>query len=192
MKKLSLLIALCMLLTISGVFAAWTYTTTTIGKVEDNLDIGVADPELLGNAGTINIVSNTVEVLIDQKDVGNYDAVLTVTGSIVLTFTANTGSPDGIVDYIVADLILTDIPKYNGDPIYVVENEGRLVLDWGTPVDGVYTATITADMIKNVLKLGADINLPTYPDYLEFVELERPTVITLAVSSTFSVAPASN
>ena len=68
MKKLSVLIALLLCVTITGVYAAWTYAgTNDIADVYTEAKVTIADVELSGANGTYHITSNLV-LTVDQKN----------------------------------------------------------------------------------------------------------------------------
>ena len=181
MKKLGFLIALAMLVSIGGVYAVWTYTGATISAVDRTLSHGLAAATNAGDIGVLEVVSNNVDVKIDQTAPGNYAAKLVITGAVQVKFTPNAGAPDGAVNSLDALVYLTnaDTYKYNGSQIYNLKNGGAIDLSW-TPSGDDYTATISADQIDAVLDLGS-FTLDTYAKYLDFHSFEEHITITLSV-----------
>lgn len=100
MKKLSLLLALCMLLTVGGVYAAWTYIDSE--NVADSR-LGVA-MNLTGvgyssGYGEYEITKNDLSLMIDPKAGTSHTTSLVITGSITITFTPNPSAPSNVKDY---------------------------------------------------------------------------------------------
>lgn len=186
MKKLTLLVALILCVTIGGVYAAWTYTGNTMGTAGRTLSHGMATATTEGNVGLYKITHNDIDLKIDQKAASDYDAVLVVTGSVTVTFTPNPGAPDDIVNNAlptVAYITLTDSAtnKYEGSEIYKV-NDIKVDLVWSGPdVNGDFTATITADQIDSMIDIN-NFNLDTHAKYTAFSELEKKVVITLTIA----------
>ncbi len=68
MKKLSVLIAMLLCVTIGGVYAAWTYAgTDDIADAFAEAKVTIADVELLGANGVYTVESNLV-LTVDQKN----------------------------------------------------------------------------------------------------------------------------
>lgn len=84
MKKLSILIALMLLVTVGGVYATWTYAgTNDIADAYAEAKVTIADAELTGANGVYKIESNLV-LTVDQAN-ENHEAEL--------VFSANDGQP---------------------------------------------------------------------------------------------------
>ena len=169
MKKLSLLIALCMLISIGGVYAAWTYTESAADAVDQTLTHGMAQPITSGSAGLIEILDNSISISVDQA-AADYTAKLVVTGQIELKFTRKDGAPSNITDSLNAQVVLRntalDAAKYrdtNGNlvPLYKVVNDGIINVTWTSTIENVYTATIQAADVAAVLQLGSTFRAPT-------------------------------
>jgi len=87
MKKLTLLVALILCVTIGGVYAAWTYTGNTMGTASRSLSHGMATATTEGNVGLYKIEHNDIDIKIDQTAPENYTAKLVITGSVTVSFT---------------------------------------------------------------------------------------------------------
>jgi len=99
MKKLSLLMALFMCLTIGGVYAAWTYSgTNDIADVLYEAKVTIADTEIKDANGIYKIESNLV-LLVDQKAGTDHVAELKFESNnsnpiyVKVTFTPSDGAP---------------------------------------------------------------------------------------------------
>ena len=186
MKKFSILVALILCVTISGVYAAWIYTGTTVNNVDRTLSHGMTVATSEGYAGILSITHNDVDVVIDQTAPGDYTALLKISGSVTVTFTPNLGAPDDIRNNAIpSEAIIylknVDANKYMGTPIYTV-SEAAIPLTWSTPDEnGVFTATITAAEIDSILDLGGTFVLDTHADYTAFHALEENITISLQI-----------
>lgn len=171
MKKLSLLVALALLITVSGVYAVWTYGGGTMNGVNTELSHGMATATTDANAGHMEITNNSVMITIDQKASNDYTAVLHLQGSITVTFTPHAGASDTIkAQALPAEAVLstTGVAEYMGTKIYKVDSTA-IPLVWGEKKgDGTFDAVITADQIDSHLDLNANFVLDTHAEYLAF------------------------
>lgn len=187
MKKLSTLIALILCVTIGGVYAAWTYTGSSINAVDRTLSHGLTASVTEGDVGVFSIAENTVDVAIDQTAIGNYTAKLVINGSVTVKFTPNAGAPQNVVNNAIpAEAVIytknADGNKYEGSEIYVANDTVKSVdLVWSKGADGVFTAIISAEQIDSLLDLGDVFVLDSQDDYNAFHALEENVTITLAV-----------
>ena len=92
MKKLSTLIALALIVTIGGVYAAWSYAQGTTASSEITREINMAQVNTDSNKGTISVTPNNFAFLVDDIDAVDYVAALTATGELAITFTPATGA----------------------------------------------------------------------------------------------------
>ena len=185
MKKLSILVALILCVTIGGVYAAWSYTSSSMTSVDRTLSHGLTAAVTDGDVGVFQITQNSVDLAIDQTAIGNYTAKLIVTGSVTVTFTPNDGAPEDVINNAIPShaTIYTknaDTNKYEGTEIYVATGT-PVDLVWNKVSDGTFTATITADNIDSMLDLGAEFVLDTHAKYEAFHALEENITITLAI-----------
>lgn len=107
MKKLSLLVALFMCLTIGGVYATWSYAgTNDIGDAFAEAKVTIAEVQLTGANGTYKVESNLV-LTVDQANI-DHDAKLVFASNngeeifLKVTFTPATNAPQTIKDNAVA------------------------------------------------------------------------------------------
>ena len=100
MRKLSLLIALCMLLTIGGVYAVWTYTAETIPTINGEYDLLLTPDETVGNYGTFSVIpSDDFSMTIDPDPAAgnNHTTKLTITGYLTIYFKPDENAPQNII-----------------------------------------------------------------------------------------------
>jgi len=87
MKKISLLIALALCITIGGVYAAWSYSSTSnIVDVNQTKALQMTGAVDGGAAGAFNVDTSGLSLVIDDAN-GDHRPELVATGSVVVTFT---------------------------------------------------------------------------------------------------------
>ena len=166
MKKLSILIALILCVTVGGVYATWNYAQGTVGNTQEYPDgntTALAGKVETTDKGTITIDDSNLQILIDDMD-NNLEGELYISGSISVTFTPNQGADADVVANGVAlqfALSATENFNYNGNPIFVLNTDAQTM----GLVNG--TATISADTLKNLISLNT-LRLPTVADYDAF------------------------
>ena len=168
MKKLSVLVALMLIITVGGVYATWNYTYAT-GSVNpvSNLPITVKlDDKVMSGEnsstrkGTISIISNDVSLVIDQKD-SNYNPKWVTDGAITGTFTPDDNATDAV--------------KTNGIPMYFelscTNLPGGLYITNGTGLIEGGNATkdwsIDAATIASMITFNITLDTPAEYDAFE-------------------------
>jgi len=137
MKKLSLLVALMLLVTIGGVYATWSYAgTNDIADAFAEATITITDAELTGANGTYSITSNLV-LSVDQASVA-HDAKLVFASTngdpiyLKVTFTPSPNAPDDIKEHAVP----TELYFGTTTPMqYKIDAQGNYDAVNGTPTD---------------------------------------------------------
>ncbi|MBO5927446.1 MAG: hypothetical protein J6Q32_01160 [Clostridia bacterium] len=208
MKKLSVLIALVLCVTIGGVYAAWNYSQGTTASVVVSREINMAQVVTNGIKGTITATpENNFAFLVD--DIANdtlnsdgtytdikYKAVLVGTGDIKINFTANPGADqttkdNGIKMIATITLSAKDGLKYTDPhtsqdvvPIAVKDGGNSIVLN-DTDEDGqpntTKEATITAQQIVDCLEL-ANVILDTKAENDDFHTALKDYTIVITIS----------
>lgn len=172
MKKLSLLIALCMLLTIGGVYATWSYVgSTDIIDAFSESKVTIADAVIEGTYGIYKVESNLV-LTVDQAN-DNHEAELVFSSNndqpvyLKVTFTPNANAPKAIKDNAVPSELyfgVTTPMQYSMDAdgnydatgtptdIFGFKNSGNGKLDntftWTKNADGTFTYELDVDALK--------------------------------------------
>lgn len=211
MKKLSVLIALVLCVTIGGVYAAWNYSQGNTASVNVSREINMAQVVTNGIKGTITATpQNNFAFLVD--DIANdpdpdnegsfidikYKAVLVGTGDILINFTANPGADQTTKDNgvkMIATITLSakDNLKYSDPhtsldvvPITVREGENVIALGKNTNnknnnPDITDEATITAQEIVSCLEL-ANVTLDTKAENDAFHTALKDYTIVITIS----------
>lgn len=187
MKKLTMLIAMILCVTIGGVYATWYFTDIT--DVTDVSSPIAVNLELTGEAGpygtySISKSSTTTPIRIDQKETGNHTAVLKTDGTIIVTFTPNpnadlTVKNNAVDTYIyfsgnLADIKYTDtnsanIAVFKFTRAASFETKEKITLVKGA--DGKFTCDITelvAGKENSVVQLNSTFVLDSLTKYRAF------------------------
>lgn len=210
MKKLSLLIALCMLLTVGGVYATWSY----VGS-EDIVDafaeskVTITDAVVEGTYGIYKITSNLV-LTVDQAN-DNHEAEL-VFGSnndqpvyLTVTFTPSVNAPKAIKENAVASELYfgvttpmqysidaegnysTDSTATNVD-IFNFANSGNGKLDntfeWTKNDDGTFTYTLGEAELKEQISLSRTFTLDVRSEHDAFRTALKGNIVARVTDGT--------
>ena len=193
MKKLSLVMAAAMCMTVGGVYAAWTYAETPVGSFGTRLPITVEGAVANSTKGLIAADTTRVTFTIDQ-DISTdeikmqHKAKLVSEGTMSVTFTPN--SPDmgvtqdvynnGIVLKMVIKENLGSWERDNVDILQLVDTDGEgdlvkiesgclvITLNSGNPIKGM----LSDIDISDYLAIG-ELYLETYEEHSAFTEYVR-------------------
>ncbi len=153
MKKLSVLILLMLCITISGVYAVWTYAgTNDIADVYAEAKVTIADVELQGANGTYHISSNLV-LTVDQAN-EDHEAELVFASNnteeifLKVTFTPAANAPQAIKDNAVPTEIYYTVTtpmqyKMDAEGNYSAEGTATDIFTFSNPSDTILNNTIT-------------------------------------------------
>ncbi len=173
MKKLSLLVALFMCLTIGGVYATWTYSgTNDITDALTEVKATIANASQEGSNGVYEIKSN-LALVVDQKNTA-HEAELKFESNdtnpiyLTITFTPSAVAPETVKKEGVSSELYFDtttVMQYGGKDIFVLGPNG--VIDDGVEIvwekvneDPVthfcekFTYTIGGEELKEMIKLN--------------------------------------
>ena len=182
MRKISTIIALALIVTIGGVYAAWSYSQGAAAGSEITREINMAQVNTSGNKGTITATPSNFAFLVDDIGEKDYVAALTGTGELTVNFTPNAGSDAALATNGIK-MIATVTVKYTGTtaPTYTgVDASGQTVTV--VPVQSkanntivltgegtALTATLTAEQILGAIDFCYDTTANTT------VNLKLPT-----------------
>jgi hypothetical protein len=193
MARLGIIALLLVCITITGVYAVWTYAgTNDIADAFAEAKVTIADVELAGANGIYKIESNLV-LTIDQAN-DDHEAEL-IFGSnngqeiyLKVTFTPAANAPQSIKDNAVLSELYfgTTLPmtyRIDADGNYVAEggtevsiftfkNPGNNKLDntftWTKEADGSFTYTMDEAALKDMIKLSQTFVLDTKAEHDAF------------------------
>ncbi len=177
MKKFSLLIALCILLSIGGVYATWIYSGNQIDAQTTPFVSKMGGLDHEGNSGSYTFTENSLEFSVEPDSQDTKITTLVWTdGTIKLVFTPKGDINDAMLNKALSATLTVELASstagtYDGEDIYTIDSNFKVVLtstDWTEHNDGeYYTYTITADTIDDAISIGS-FHLPSEDDYTNF------------------------
>ena len=186
MKKLSVLIALALVLTIGGAYATWTYYTTVPAAQSGVVTIDLEASEQVA-AGTLNVVvSGDAKLTIDDIH-GTYVPGFESVGTITVTFTANEKATSEIltngIELPIAIAsnkgVITVNDSANG--LVIGTKNSDKAIKW-TGSDGTFTCEIPVATIASHLTINGGSKLDTIAKYNEFqTNLGNDAKITVTI-----------
>ena len=176
MKKLTILVALLMCVTIGGVYATWTYSNSTITpRTGVSAPKEMGEVEFLGSSGAYHTDSNTLKLVVEPKD-GTLDTMLTFTGKLVIKFTPSGDiSSTPLSKALNAVITITGIDlestKHDDKQIYTLDPDFKIQLNsgsWtGPDSNGNYFYTLEASALATAISME-EFNLGSYDEFLDF------------------------
>ena len=197
MKKVSLLIALALIVTIGGVYATWTYTQNTdVADEPLNLAMNLTGVAYSGSYGVYRIEkSSDFTMLIDPAEGTVHDTALTITGSLTVHFTPATFAPEDIkengVDSTFQFTLSNSDWKYENQAVVTLQHTGTHDITWVKQSDGTFTYTLDAEALAEHIKLTT-FTLDTKADYDAFSAVLANGQITFTVSDGVTSSTPSN
>ena len=180
MKKLSILVALILCVTIGGVYATWNYAQGNVSSTTKYFDAGttITDKVVDTAKGTITVDTTNLKITIDDSD-SDFYGEMTIEGYVTVTFTPNTGADEAVANNGIAlQYALGESGHVYGEgKIFTIDSTVQTL---GTGKN----FTIEADKLEQLITLN-ELYLPTVEDYQEF----KTALHTGAISITVSEAP---
>lgn len=193
MKKFSLLVALALLITVSGVYAAWVYSQSDdVADITTAKVITMTEATFEGNYGTYSVDASGLTMKVNPKLGTSHTTSLQITGEVVIKFTPATHAP--------ADVKTNGIPttykfgvsnanwEYEDRSIITVNDTPKNVTWSDTDGDGVLTYTISASDLAGILTL-TEFVLDTKADYDAYDAVLTQGQITLTISDGKTTTP---
>ena len=186
MKKLGLLIAMILCVTIGGVYATWTYTQNTdVADETVNKSLNLTGVEYVGSYGTYNVNVDGLTLKIDPKPGTTHTTALVAEGEIVITFTPNSVAPQTVKDSAVASTYQFTLSNanwiYEGNKVVELKHTGAHDITWTKQDDGTFTFVITATAVLEHISL-TEFNLDTKAKYDAYNTVLGTGAILLTVS----------
>ena len=176
MKKLTVLVALLLCITIGGVYATWIFAGDTILSQTDPFVNKMGDVDTSTSAGSYHFVNNTVNLVVEPEDPASYNAIITWTGEVTLQFAANETISSAPLEKalnatVIIEAVDITVATYEGDQIYTLNDSFKIQLnrDSWTYDEGTntYSYKITAAALADAISIG-DFELDTYDEYRAF------------------------
>ena len=176
MKKLTVLVALLLCITIGGVYATWIFAGDNIMSQTDPFVNKMGDVDTSTSAGSYHFVNNTINLIVEPESVDSYKADITWSGEATLQFAANDTISAGPLNkalnaIITIEAIDIDLATYNGNKIYTLNNSFKIQLSedsWAYDnATNTYSYKITAAALADAVSIG-DFSIDNYDKYKEF------------------------
>ncbi len=200
MKKLSVLIALFMCVTIGGVYATWTYAgTTDITDGHKEIFVTIPDAVVEGTYGTYLVEAN-FDLVIDDTDKDHIAELVFLSKDqdadpkLKVTFTPNeaTATPEIKAKAVDTELYFTTTTemKYDGVVIFKFKNPGNGELDnkiiWEKQDDGTFTYELDLDNLREQISLTQDFLLETKAKHDAFREAMVGNIVARVTDGTIN------
>ena len=203
-KKLGIIAALAMCVTVGGVYAQWSYSQAPAEGMHGTKAVEIAGVSTSTKTGIITVDTTGFSIEIDDTD-KDYYGELMLTGTITVTFTPNPGVDTTVTNSGIPMQVVFSSPTLaalqydfstmtagSGTQVFSID-ETPLILNGGARTK---EWTITAADVAQRFKLngyvdgGADscVHLPTYEAYTKFKTALGQNDLTITVSEY--VAPA--
>ena len=194
MKKLGLLMAMALTVTVGGVYATWTYAKgTDVADETVNMTLNLTDVTYIGSNGSYKIDTTGLTLKIDPKTGTAHTTALYIDGNIVITFTPNAHAPEEVKKNAVESTFQFGLTNSNwtfdddntdqvvAKPIVTLGHNEKHDIAWTKGADGVFSYTIDADAIAEHIHL-TEFNLDTKVKYDAFNTALGNGQITITVS----------
>lgn len=171
MKKLSVLIALALVLTIGGAYATWTYANgaVTLPNQSENVGISMGTKDYSGSVGSVAVTTLPSFVVEPVADKSDYHTNLEGSGNLVLTFTPDDHASDDI--------------KTGGSPVKVkitiTENpEKKALIDEDNPYKDTTLLTLKDNATEIIIEVNSwsslthTISASTLLEHLDLASIE--------------------
>lgn len=180
MKKIGIVVALALIVTIGGVYATWNYTVSNgvVDSQTTTATISLTSKEVIElENGTITVTPNALSIVVDDVGDGTHTAKLTITGSITVSFDGEDagGNPLGLTLKCTA---ADDCGKYKEADVFKYTQ-----LTSGSEVTKDNTWTISADDLAELIQLNGTITAPTSTDYDALQTAINDKTITLTFAA---------
>ncbi len=183
-KSLSIIIMLALCLTISGVYATWTYAEADVADVTGTASLTINTAAIGDAAGTLAIDTSALTMEIVDTD-GDHTTKLEATGTVKITFTPN---PD--TDKSEVPTAFTWAISATDAALAATHGTDKVLTSVDTTAqnitlnaDNSYTVTVEASEIAALIDLN-EIVLETAAEHAEYkTVIEALDAFTITVSA---------
>lgn len=196
MKRLSLLVALILCVTIGGVYATWFYAEAPMAPAtHDFKNLGITDVNTTAQSGKIS-VTDTLILKIDDNEgnhIPGWDAEVTgaTAGNLQIVFTPNSGAGDTTLNYTITIAKnkytdgSVDKPIFTTTSITDAHDAAETILTGSFSFSAGETQAIKEISLKDitdVLKVNSDIELTDINEYNAYKTALDGVELVLTVS----------
>ena len=199
MKKLSLIVVLILCITIGGVYATWNYARYTVDSKQASATAVITGTHSSAK-GVISLATDVKRVIVDDTNndftaevfFGQVDAnsqivedVTDADGEITITFTANAGADESVLQSGIPLLVSVTANKlgtYLGADVFEIKTQSYTIQtsDFVKASDAsIFTTTIN---LKDFIGLKNEVVLDTYAEYQAFEAAITGITFTVTVS----------
>ncbi len=177
-RTLSLLLALAMVATVGGVYAAWSYADSAGVAEQVNKGVSLTPATRSGSIGEYEILYSEFLVALDQTAEGDYTPKLSLyaqsdDGSLNFTFTPTIIASDEVKEKgIESTVTFSSSLTHEGieifsfpDTIKIGKVNSTETYKWTKEADGSFTCSIPNADLYNYIKLNYTDKLDTYAKY---------------------------
>ena len=157
-KKLSMLAAMALCVTVGGVYATWIYATDAVPTAYATMGVTMTGTSTGGQAGTLTIAGTNVDLTIDDDATDAYVHKATLVsnpnGYFTITFTPNSNAESDIQDGV--DLQWS-VGIYNVDTaqaVTPVENKATWAYTYSSTTTNIFTVDTTPTVIDETAMTG--------------------------------------
>lgn len=194
MKKLSILIALCLCITIGGVYATWVYSQSDdVADITGAKAITMTEATFEGTYGTYKVDVSGLTMQVDPKDGTAHTTALKIDGSLVIKFLPATYAPEAVKTSAVPSTFAFSLSnadwKYNdgqSKSIMTVDTAKHDIV-WTPESDGTFSYTISAEALATYITL-TEFTLDTKADYDAYDAILTNGQIVITISDGKSTA----
>lgn len=211
MKKLSILLALMLCVTIGGVYATWTYAgTDDIADAFEEAKVTITDAEFTGANGTYKIESNLV-LTVDQTSATDKHAKLVFASNnsdpifLRVTFTPNPNvASDQVKEFAVPSELYfgtttTMEYKMDAEGNYSATGTPKAIFNfgdwasndnfeenitWNKQPDGTFTYELNQTQLEDIIKLNYDFYLDVKAEHDAFREALTGNIVARVTDGT--------
>ena len=163
MKKLSLLIALCMLISIGGVYATWTYVRNSdVADESVNMAMNLTEVAYSGSNGAFKVDTSTLKLSIDPKSGTTHTTSLVIEGEVKIVFTPATFAPaevkgnavDSTFEFKLSNNSWTFDDGHGAKEIVTLDHQGTHEIEWTKQLDGTFVYVLDATTLAKHITLN--------------------------------------
>lgn len=185
MKKLSILIALVLCVTIGGVYATWVYSQSDdVADITGAKAITMTEATFTGTYGTYHVDTTGLTMQVDPKEGTTHTTALKISGNLVISFTPNTYAPQEVKNSGVPSTFAFSLSnadwKYSGQNILTVDTDKHNIA-WVSDGNGAFTYTISAADLAQYIHL-TEFTLDTKVEYDDYDDVLTNGQIVVSVS----------
>lgn len=185
MRKISLLIALCLIVSVGGVYATWVYSQSDdVADITNARAITMTEATFEGTYGTYTTDSSSLTLKIDPKQGTTHTTALYLTGEVVIKFTPATHAPADVKEGGVLTTYAFGISNsnwtYNGQQIIAVDTSAKNIT-WTPDGNGAFVYVVSADELAGLISL-TEFELDTKAEYDAYDQVLTQGQLTITIS----------